>query len=265
MNNHAIGFGVSALLHGAIAFLVLTAAPSAPPPRERAVPVTLAMFEPAPAAPSEQPPQAPAAEVAPPNVTPERRPEPEPPQPRAEEPPPKAPPRLARTEPPRPKAKPKRPPPVATRPEPQTAPAPAAPPPPPETQSAPEPARTPPPDAEPPVARAEPAPPAPASAQPDPAALAHYAQALAGLIARHRAYPRQAQMRGWQGEVELALEIGADGRLRDAQVRRSSGFETLDRQALEMARRAHPLPPPPPELQRRDFVVLVPVVFRLES
>lgn len=265
MNNHAIGFGVSVLLHGGIALLVL-AAPSAPPPRERAVPVTLAMFEPAPAAPSEPPPQAPAAEVAPPNVAPVPAPEPEPPQAEEAPPPQAAPPRLARTEPPRPrKSKPKRPPPAATRPEPRTVPAPAAPPPPPQTQSVPEAARTPPPEAEPPVARAEPAPPAPAGAPPDPAALAHYAQALAGLIARHRAYPRQAQMRGWQGEVELALEIGADGRLRDAQVRRSSGFEALDRQALEMARRARPLPPPPPALQRRDFVVLVPVVFRLGS
>src|SRR5690606_29548227 len=129
----------------------------------------------------------------------------------------------------------------------------------------PETARMPPLDAEPPVARAEPVPPAAPSAEPNPTALAQYAQALADVIARHRAYPRQAQMRGWQGEVELALEIGADGRLRDAQVRRSSGFEALDRQALEMARRARPLPPPPPGLQRRDFVVLVPVVFRLGS
>ena len=100
---------------------------------------------------------------------------------------------------------------------------------------------------------------------PEPLAVSSYAQTLAALIARQRFYPRLARLRGWQGQVEVQLEIAPGGGLVDVQVSRSSGFEILDRQAVEMVRFARPLPQPPEELRRKKFTVRVPVEFRFQS
>ncbi|GIW39470.1 MAG: hypothetical protein KatS3mg076_0047 [Candidatus Binatia bacterium] len=51
-------------------------------------------------------------------------------------------------------------------------------------------------------------------------------------------YPALARRRGWQGEVALRLLLSPDGRVQRADVRHSSGYEVLDREALEAARRS---------------------------
>lgn len=71
-------------------------------------------------------------------------------------------------------------------------------------------------------------------------AVASYAQLLAALIAKHRVYPRLAALRRMQGQVEVQMRIGSEGVVTDASVSRTSGFEVLDRQALEMVKRAQP-------------------------
>ncbi|MFL6654569.1 MAG: TonB family protein [Sulfurifustis sp.] len=243
MNNHVIGFSVSVLLHSALLLLVLALAPPAPR-MQKVVPLTLAMFETRPAV-------SPPENVAPPSYrhSPARAVR-KPKAPRDTKPAvadlaPARPPTTEESPPTRADAKPSVPDPIPASPPSE----PAAPP-------APE-------ESPPTVARA--AEPAITSAvsPPDPNAMARYADALTGVIARHRSYPRQAQRRGWQGQVELQLHIAPDGRLVDAQVSRSSGFDVLDRQALEMARLARPLPEPPAPLRRKEFTVLVPVMFRL--
>ena len=95
--------------------------------------------------------------------------------------------------------------------------------------------------------------------------LAGYGQTLSRAIARQQRYPRIAQMKGWQGTVEVALEVAPGTRLKQATVLRSSGFEALDRHALEMVRDAAPLPPAPEPLRSREFSVRVPIVFRLRD
>lgn len=49
-------------------------------------------------------------------------------------------------------------------------------------------------------------------------------------------YPHSARRRGLAGTVVLHLEIGDDGRTRQARVARSSGYDVLDAAALEAAR-----------------------------
>jgi protein TonB len=116
--------------------------------------------------------------------------------------------------------------------------------------------------AQPIAAQAEPAP-RPMAA--DPTALASYGRTIAGAVAAYRRYPRLAQLRQWQGTTVLQLELAPDGQLAAVRVLSSSGYEILDRQALEMVRAAAPLPPPPAGLSGRALAVDVPVVFRLES
>ena len=83
-------------------------------------------------------------------------------------------------------------------------------------------------------------------------------------FAKHKQYPRLAQMRGWQGTSKVELHIDANGNITSSAISESSGFEALDKQALEMVRKASPLPLPPEVLRGREFTIIVPVAFRLE-
>ncbi|HNV88481.1 MAG TPA: energy transducer TonB [Methylotenera sp.] len=121
----------------------------------------------------------------------------------------------------------------------------------------------------PPVITAPPPPPEPPKKiEPDEAdisaALSQYGGTLGRAIAKHKQYPKIAQMRGWQGDCLLDLKIDGSGNVLSANVKESSGFEALDKQALEMVRKASPFPAPPEALRGRSFDITVPVSFKLE-
>lgn len=126
-----------------------------------------------------------------------------------------------------------------------------------------------------PEVKAQPAPPptpAPASivvqpskpAEPDPALLQGYGQQLSRLLAKVQRYPRIARMRNWQGTAEVKIHFGADGKAADVTLAHGSGFDVLDREALDMVKDSLPLPPPPGALQGREFTINVPITFRLQ-
>jgi periplasmic protein TonB len=96
-------------------------------------------------------------------------------------------------------------------------------------------------------------------------ALGEYAGLLGRAIAKHKQYPKIAQMRGWQGDVILDLKIDSSGNVVSAKVRDSSGHDALDNQALEMVKKAAPFPAPPEALRSGSFNITVPVSFKLES
>ena len=96
------------------------------------------------------------------------------------------------------------------------------------------------------------------------AALGQYSSTLGRAIAKHKSYPKIAQMRGWQGDCLLDLKLDGNGNVLSASVKESSGHEALDNQALEMARKAAPFPAPPEVLRDRSFNLTVPVSFKLE-
>ena len=95
-------------------------------------------------------------------------------------------------------------------------------------------------------------------------ARGNYGNLLSREFAKHKQYPRLAQMRGWQGTSKVELHIDANGNITSSAISESSGFEVLDKQALEMVRKASPLPLPPEVLRGREFTIIVPVAFRLE-
>ena len=96
------------------------------------------------------------------------------------------------------------------------------------------------------------------------AALGQYSSTLGRAIAKHKQYPKIAQIRGWQGDCLLDLKLDGSGNVLSASVKKSSGHEALDNQALEMARKAAPFPAPPDVLRDRSFNLTVPVSFKLE-
>ena len=91
-----------------------------------------------------------------------------------------------------------------------------------------------------------------------------YSSLLANAIAKYKQYPKIAQMRGWQGTVVADLEIDTKGAVISIKIKKSSTYEVLDNEALEMIKKASPFPAPPESLRGKNFNVLVPISFKLE-
>jgi periplasmic protein TonB len=223
-------------------------------------------------------------------VEPEAPPAPHPPPPSLVQPVPKLPP-VAEAAPetklepklkPKPKPKPKRKPkPPVAKPAPaseaavaRTAPpAPAEPPFPavPEVEQRPATAASPPPV----VDAAQPAPalpglsadpsPRPSPAQSIDGALALYRQQLLSTARKYKHYPRVAIDNAWEGDVVVHLVVGADGMIASLTVKSGSGHSVLDRQALDMFRRATPLVEIPAALRGREFALEVRAIYNLKD
>jgi protein TonB len=245
-DNRLFGYAVlcSIVLHG----LLLLALPSLRDSSRRAdthpgpLVARLVQAQPAPIAP------------APPKAEP-------PPAPRVEEKPPPAP-----VTKPEPAPKPV---PLAKAQKAPAKPAPGAP-------AAPAPADTPPapaPSAAPPApaaARAEsvpaPAPPSPAAAETlDAGTLAQYRLQLISVAKRYKRYPRVAMDNNWEGTAEIRMIIGANGMIASLVVRKGSGYDVLDQEALQWIRKAKPLAPIPASLRGKEFAVDIPVIFNLKE
>lgn len=92
----------------------------------------------------------------------------------------------------------------------------------------------------------------------------NYGNELSREFAKHKQYPRVARMRGWQGTSRIELQIDATGAVTAINILESSGFEILDKQAIESVQKALPLPPIPEELRGKDFTIVVPMKFSLQ-
>jgi len=108
-------------------------------------------------------------------------------------------------------------------------------------------------------------PPAPAHSQEDiEDARGKYGNSLWGAISKHKKYPKIAAMRNWQGEAIVELELDGSGKLKSKKIIQTSGYDVLDKQALEMVEKALPFPAPPEVLRGTSFTIKVPVPFKLE-
>ena len=145
-------------------------------------------------------------------------------------------------------------------------PAPVAPPPAPERTVEPAPAAP----APPPVAAVAPPAPAPAPVQavpqPAPESLSRdqYRVQLIDEARRHKRYPPLARENNWQGDVRVGVTIGANGRP-TVTLKGSSGYDVLDRQALEMFTQAARAVPLPPALRGKEFTLDVRAIYGLED
>ncbi|QDC99332.1 energy transducer TonB [Candidatus Methylopumilus universalis] len=94
--------------------------------------------------------------------------------------------------------------------------------------------------------------------------LENYSNLISKKIRKNFLYPKIAQMRGWQGTVIADLEIDSKGSLISVKIKKSSSYEVLDNEALEMIRKASPFPPPPDNLRGKNLNALLPISFKLE-
>lgn len=75
---------------------------------------------------------------------------------------------------------------------------------------------------------------------------------------RYKRYPAGESA---QGTASVRFTIDATGRVTAASLARSSGNGALDRAAVDMVRRASPVPAPPPAIARASMSLTVPVNF----
>lgn len=86
---------------------------------------------------------------------------------------------------------------------------------------------------------------------------------VSAWLNRHKRYPSGAKRKGEEGTVQVAFTIDPRGRITSSRVSRSSGNPEFDKAALDMLRRASPVPAPPKEIAKPSMPISVPVVFNL--
>lgn len=85
---------------------------------------------------------------------------------------------------------------------------------------------------------------------------------LVAHLDRHKRYPADGARREAQVEIRFALDNA--GRVKTATLVRSSGLSSFDAAALDMMRRADPVPTPPDFMSDEALAFTVPVIFRAE-
>lgn len=78
-----------------------------------------------------------------------------------------------------------------------------------------------------------------------------------------RRYPRDASLRRQQGVPYIRFVMNREGKILSVRLERSSGFRSLDSEALSLPKRAQPLPKPPEDVQGESIELVVPVEFFL--
>jgi protein TonB len=92
-------------------------------------------------------------------------------------------------------------------------------------------------------------------------AIPTWRSTVAALLERNKRYPADA--RNDRGVAQIAFSIDRKGRVMSSRVVTTSGSSALDREALEMIRRAQPFPPPPAALHGAEVSLTVPVRFNM--
>lgn len=95
--------------------------------------------------------------------------------------------------------------------------------------------------------------------------LEKYRLALIDAVRRYKRYPTHAVERGWQGRVEVRLVVGSNGNISSALIKRSSNYQILDDQALDMVKKGTGREPVPSALRGREFTLDIPVIFELQT
>ena len=83
-------------------------------------------------------------------------------------------------------------------------------------------------------------------------------------INRHKRYPSAARSQDMQGVVQVRVLIDRGGRLMSSEIAGSSGSALLDEEALDILKRASPLPPLPVGVQGETLNLNIPIRFRIK-
>ena len=94
--------------------------------------------------------------------------------------------------------------------------------------------------------------------------MSRYTQMISLWIQKFKLYPEEARAKGLKGSTVVRIRIDRRGNIRYQALERSTGIEILDRSAIDMIRRANPVPAVPNDYPPGDtFEFLIPVNFNL--
>lgn len=94
-------------------------------------------------------------------------------------------------------------------------------------------------------------------------AQADYLSRIQAWLEEHKEYPFRARLRREEGTAVLYFSVERDGRVRDYELRQSTGHALLDREVLALMEPAQPLPRLPDNLISAPLELIVPIRFRL--
>jgi len=84
---------------------------------------------------------------------------------------------------------------------------------------------------------------------------------ISKLVREHLEYPYLARRMGWEGEVLLFFRLNPTGEVEEIKVLKSSGFEVLDKSAVNAVKRASKHFPRPKQI----VLIKLPIQFKLEK
>lgn len=103
----------------------------------------------------------------------------------------------------------------------------------------------------------KPAPPAPQMSSGKPT----WQGLVLGALDKVKRYPRDARFARQQGVPYIRFTMDRQGKVLSVTLAQSSGFRSLDQEALSLPKRAQPLPAPPNDVKGETIELVVPVEF----
>jgi protein TonB len=93
---------------------------------------------------------------------------------------------------------------------------------------------------------------------------ASWQRGLIGKLNRFKRYPDAASRRGVKGVTVVRFRVDRSGQVIASEVVKSSGSEVLDQEALELLKRASPLPAPPDAIAEEMLDNILPIYFGMK-
>lgn len=94
-------------------------------------------------------------------------------------------------------------------------------------------------------------------------ASASWKRMLIAHLGKHKRYPAQARSKRHEGEAAVRFRVNRAGAVVMAAMARSSGYPDLDAAALDLFKRAQPLPGFPSSMRAAEIELVAPINFRL--
>lgn len=89
-----------------------------------------------------------------------------------------------------------------------------------------------------------------------------YGSEISRRCLKHLHYPQQAQRNAWQGDVDVWIKVSSAGEF-SFEVKKGSQYLVLDKQALEMVKKAAAEVALPEKYRGKQIQIIIPVEFRL--
>ena len=95
--------------------------------------------------------------------------------------------------------------------------------------------------------------------------IARWQRRVVVHLNRFKQYPGTARQARVEGNVQIVFRMDREGRVVERRVMTTSGAAMLDEAALEILKKAEPLPSPPPEMRGTTFELMLPIEYRVKS